>query len=101
MYQLLIENFKHNPHDVHTVPFTKRNYTWFYVFVENDKLYIEPAHNHAPKSAVKRRPLHNSECNEMLSIYHRRLRGEQISAEARTRTYSQVYWYGIFAELNL
>lgn len=45
--------------------------------------------------------LPKDECNEILSIYHRRLRGEQVSAEEQACTHSQVYWYGIFAKMNL
>ena len=101
MYRKLLENFKDNPRDVHTVPFVRKEQKWYYVFANNNNLCIEPAHNHNPKCSVKRRVLQEKECNEILEIYHRRLKGERVSGEAQTCTYSQVYWYGIFAELNL
>ena len=101
MYKKLVDDFKRNPRDVHTVPFTRKNFKWFYVFADNDNLYIESAHNHDPKSSVKRRLLQKKECNKILEIYYRRARGEQISAEAQQCTHSQAYWYGIFSDLNL
>ena len=101
MYKKLIEEFKCNPRDVHTVPLSHREYKWFYVFVDKNNLYIESAHHNEPKCLVKRRLLQEKECNDILSIYHRRLCGEKISSEAQNCTHSQVYWYGIFAELNL
>ena len=101
MYKKLIEDFKYNPRDVHTSPLMNKNYKWFYVFVDKNNLYIESAKNHNPNCLVKRRPLQEKECNDILSIYHRRLSGERVSAEAQKCTRSQVYWYGIFADLNL
>lgn len=101
MYRKLIESFKGNPRDVHTVPVMRKDYKWFYVFVEKDNLYVETAHDHTPKCSVKRRRLQERECNEILSIYHRRICGEQVSSEAQECTRSQVYWYGIFSDLNL
>lgn len=101
MYKKLVENFKLNPRDVHTVPIARKDFKWFYVFTNNDNLYVESAHYHNPKCSVKIRLLQEKECNEILSLYHRRSCGEQISAEAQACTHSQVYWYGIFAELNL
>ena len=101
MYQRLLTEFKNHPRDVHTVPFVRRNYKWFYVFVHNNHLYVESAHDHSPKCAVKRRLLQEKECNDIFSIYQRRSSGKQVSAEAQECTHSQVYWYGIFSELNL
>ena len=101
MYKKIVKEFKRNPRDVHTVPLVKKTYKWFYVSVDRDKLYVESARDHTPKCSVKRRILLEKECNEILSIYHRRSRGEKVSVEAQECTLSQVYWYGIFAELNL
>lgn len=101
MYAKLVEDFKRNPRDVHTVPVARKEYKWFYVFSDNGYLYVEPAHDHDPKCVVKRRPLQEKECNDILELYHRRLRGEQVSSKAQECTRSQVYWYGIFSDLNL
>ena len=101
MYQQLLNEFSRNPRDVHTVPLQNRKPLWYYVFVRNDRLYIEPAHIQTPKSSVKRRQLQEKECSHILNLYHRRLRGEQVSSDAQACTYSQVYWFGIFSALNL
>lgn len=101
MYRRIVEEFKCSPRDIHTVPTNKRPYKWFFVFAENNVLYIEGAHNNSPKSVVKRRQLHEKECNDILKIYHRRLNGENVSKEAQELTFSQVYWFGIFSALNL
>ena len=101
MYKYLIEEFTKSPRDVHTVPLTNRPYSWFHVFVEKGYLCIESAHSRTPATGVKKRRLNEDELNTMLSIYHRRTSGEKVSKEAQQCTYSQVYWYGIFAEMNL
>lgn len=101
MYKRLVEEFMRSPRDVHTVPVTRKDYKWFYVFARSNNLYVESARNNTPKCVVKRRVLPEKECNEILTIYHRRLAGEQVSTEAQNCTWSQVYWYGIFSELNL
>ena len=101
MYRRIVEEFTRTPRDVHTVPTNKTPYKWFFVYAENSTLYIEPAHYNSPKSVVKRRQLPEKECNDILKIYHRRLRGENVSKEAQALTFSQVYWFGIFSALNL
>ncbi len=101
MYQRLVAEFIENPRDVHSIPVSSKPYTWFYVFVEKGSLYVESAHNNLPASNVKRRKLQESECNEILSIYHRRMAGEHVSREAQQSTRSQVYWYGIFSEMKV
>ncbi|MBE6949699.1 MAG: hypothetical protein E7456_07655 [Ruminococcaceae bacterium] len=101
MYKRIVEEFRNHPRDVHTVPTNSRPYMWFYVFVDKDKIYIEPGHHNFPKSNVKKRLLSEKECNDILAIYHRRLAGERVYDEAKDCTHSQVYWYGIFSDMNL
>ena len=100
IYERLLHEFSEHPRDIHTVPLTRKEYKWFYVFAHNQSIYVEPAHDHVPQSAVQRRRLNDTECNKMLELYHRRAAGETVSKEAQ-KTFSQVYWYGIFSELNL
>lgn len=101
MYQTLIAAYRGNPRDVHTVPLVNKTPLWYHVFVLNNTLYVEPAHNHHPSSNVKRRPLAEKECNDILHLYRIRQKGAHTSTKAQQRTYSQVYWYGIFADLHL
>ena len=101
IYETLLQEFLKHPRDIHTIPLTKKECKWFYVFTNNGSLYVEPAHDHIPKSAVKRRRLNDAECDKMLELHYKRLAGQTVSKEAQETTYSQVYWYGIFSELNL
>ena len=101
MYRKIVEEFMNHPRDIHTVPISSKSYKWFYVFVNNDTIYVESSHHNTPKSSVKRRSLPKEECSKILEIYHRRMAGEQVSHDAQACTRSQVYWYGIFSEMNL
>ncbi len=101
MYEKIVEEFMNHPRDIHTVPLNSKSYRWFYVFVNDGNIYVEPGHNNTPKSTVRKRLLPEKEFNEILEIYHRRMSGEQVSREAQNCTRSQVYWYGIFSAMNL
>ena len=101
MYDKIVQEFKFNPRDVHTAPIRSKAYKWYYVSVENGFLYVEPACHNIPKSSVQKRKLNRAECNEILEIYHKRMAGDQVSNKAQECTRSQVYWYGIFSDLNL
>ena len=100
-YRELVSEFSKNPRDVHTVPLTRREHKWFYVFVDGDVLCVESAHNHTPRSSLKKRKLPEKECENMLLLYRERKSGKSVSAEAHSYTYSQVYWYGVFSALGL
>ena len=101
MYDKIVKEFSSRPRDVHTVPTTAKKPVWFYVFVEKSTVYVEGGHNNTPKSNVKKRPLKKEEYNSMLELYHKRQNGHSVSGEAHNSSHSQVYWYGIFAELKL
>lgn len=101
MYDKIVKEFSSRPRDVHTVPMVAREPKWFHVFVEKGTVYVESAHSNQPKCSVKKRSLQKKECNTMLELYHKRRAGRNVSKEAQEATYSQVYWYGIFAELKL
>ena len=103
MYQKLLNSYGATPRDVHTVPVQPgREPVWFHVSVEDGAVYVESGLFHEPRSRIYgRRKLNPSECDAMLSLYHRRQRGESVAAEASRTTQNQVYWYGIFAELAL
>ena len=42
-WQTVYESFLHNPRDVKTTPKTNQTPLWFYVYAEDDDLYIENA----------------------------------------------------------
>ena len=101
IYSKILKEFRENPRDVHTVPMNKRKPMWFYVFVKDGCVFIEQAHCTSPACKVKKRKLNENECEEMSRIYHKRQNGECVSKEAQCRTFSQVYWYGIFNEIGV
>lgn len=102
MYQDLVCEYACRPRDVCTVPTTKVEPKWFYVAVEDGALYIEPGRSHSNACHLKRRTrLSESQFETMLDLYHRRQNGEPVSQEAKANTFHQVYWYGIFADVNL
>lgn len=100
-YYDLVNRYRANPTDIHTVP-KNREKKWFYIYVKNDKLYVCSAKNHAPKCNISQyRMLNESEFDKMLNLYLRRKRGEAVSYEATQATRNQVYWYGIFADMGV
>ena len=104
MWEEIIKSFTTNPRDVQTNPLGKRTKLWFYVYVENGKLYADCAKEHTPSSNLSKRRMLSSgaeKCNIMYDIYRRRKCGEPVAAEATATTVNQVYWYGIFADLDL
>lgn len=100
MWNEIIKEFTTNPRDIHTIPMTKKEPIWFYIFVENGRLYVEGGKEHMPKSTAKRREIKESELECMLEIYHRKLKGENVSNDATKNSRESSYWYGIFAEMN-
>ncbi len=100
-YDMLVGEFTRAPRDVRTVPTTKREGVTFYVSAKGGKLLVEAGRSGEHRSRVARRTLQENECEEMLALWQRRKKGEPVYREAQERTVSQVYWYGIFAELGL
>ena len=104
MWKEIVESFTSNPRDVKSIPITKRTPVWFYVYMENGRLYVDRAKEHIPSSNLSKRRMLSSgaeKCSIMYDIYRRRKCGEPVSAEATATTVNQVYWYGIFADLGL
>ena len=95
-------SYSKNPRDVVTVPTTNRAGKWFYVSVFNGNIIIDGRKKHADSSKLSGpRRLPPQELDAMLDLYHRRKKGESVSAEATAVTVNQVYWYGIFNDLGL
>ncbi len=91
-----------NPRDVHTVLKDGRIGHWFYAYTEDGIIYAAPAKNHNP-SCHMRKPIkiNENQFENMLDLFHRRLAGEHVSREAMEITRTQVYWYGIFNDLQI
>ena len=98
----LVNSYKNNPRDVSTKPLTKKEGKWFYVYVDNGKIYIDVAKEHTPKCSIsKPRILFEKEIEEIFELYVKRKQGYSVSAQAAAITMNQVYWYGIFNDMGL
>jgi hypothetical protein len=101
VYSIILNEFYEKPRDVITVPQRGKG-KWFYVYTRNSIVYVEGGKNHSNVSKISSpRKLNINEAEKMLDLYHRRCKGECISQLATETTQNQVYWYGIFAELDL
>ncbi len=101
-YKDLLNEFRQNPRDVITIHMNGSSGKWFYVFEDNDFLYVDCAISKKPSSLISTpRKLNENEFDDILSLYQLRKKGAAVSAEASRITNNQVYWYGIFSELGL
>ena len=103
MWNKIVKSYLKHPRDVQTQPITNRTARWFYVYVEDGKLYVDSARGKEPSSHITQKRLlaeKDEICNIMYDIYLRRKKGEHVSAEATAITVNQVYWYGIFADMG-
>ena len=98
----IYEEYRNRPRDVSTIPlqqgYRKR---WFYVYATENKIVISRARYHNESSQLKYdRVLDAVNADKMFELYLRRKRHEAVSKEAISTTVNQVYWYGIFYDLN-
>lgn len=94
IWNIIVESFLETPRDVLT--YGRRKY--FYVYVENDDVYIESGREHKNISNIKvRRKLDSQNFDE---VYEKYKSGAKPS-EILNITYNSAYWFGIFRELNL
>lgn len=101
-YEDLVRSFENNPRDIITRPTTRREGKWFYVFTENGHVVVTGANEKCPKCSIsKPRVLQERECQVMYELYLLRKQGKQVSKEAAQSSMNQVYWYGIFSDLDL
>lgn len=102
MWNKILKEFSENPRDVHTVPKVKKEPKWFFVYEEYGNIYIEKAREHKPSSSIQHRlRLKKEEIEIMKNLYDKRDAGESVSYLATKNSWMSVYWYGIFAEMNL
>ena len=103
MWEEIIHSFAETPRDIQTRPLTRKIPLWFYVYVENDSLFVDCARKHEPSSKIsipRKLASDADKCAVMYNLYLRRKAGEQVSEEATSITANQVYWYGVFAEME-
>lgn len=100
-WQTIYESFLHNSRDVRTTPKTNRTPLWFFVYAEKGDIYIENAKNHSNSSKItQRRKLDKNNFTKMMNLNDQRDRGFSVSEEARSVTVNQVYWFGIFHDIQ-
>lgn len=103
MWEQIVDSYTKNPRDVKTIPLTNRTPVWFFVYVENGTVYIDRAKRHIPSSEItapRKLAMRANECDIMFDLYQRRKHGDSVSKEAQKVSVNQVYWYGIFADLD-
>ena len=101
LWRAIIDSYTSSPRDVQTVPL-KGIGIWFYVFTKNGEVYVSNARHHTDSSKIQgARLLDKNNCDAVFALYQRRKAGEPVSQEAAATTQNQVYWYGIFHDLNL
>ena len=100
-YHDIVCSFQNNPRDVHTVPTTNREPRWFYTYVDDGVVYVSNAREHENSSEIsKPRRIEPNQFDVMLDLYQKRCAGEAVSQLAASVTVCQVYWYGIFVEIE-
>ena len=101
-YSEIVNNFRNNPRDICTKPMNRRTGKWFYVYVEDGKVFVDSAKTNNPKSTIsKPRVLLEKELGDIFELYLKRKKGQSVYAEASEITRNQVYWYGIFNDMEL
>lgn len=100
-YQDLVESYSKEPRDVHTIPLN-REPIWFFTYVEKGFVYVRPSCINKPSSRMKvPRKLNPAEFKIMLKLYIRRKCGQRVSGDATKSSQNQVYWYGIFRDMEM
>lgn len=98
LLQTIITSYKETPRDVVTTP-TRGKPVWFFVWVENNNLFVEPAHSHIHKSGVSAHPLDKQNVDKIFELYCKR--GLLPRADVAAVTHNSSYWFGIFDDLRL
>jgi len=94
LWNKITESYIKEPRDVLT--FGKRKY--FYVYVDNNDLYVESGREHKNASDIKvRRKLDNENIESIYEAYKSGIKPGKII----DITYNSVYWFGIFRDLML
>ena len=99
---LIINSYTQKPRDVVTIPIGNRIGKWFNVRVENDKLVISAAKEHANTCNFKmQRTLNLNECEKVFDLYLKLQKGIITRKQVRDQTVNGSYWLGIFYDLDL
>ena len=97
----LVNNLSVNPRDIITNPLTRRSGKWFYAYTDKGQIFVTGAKAHSPKCSISTpRVLSEKEFEDIYKLYLLRKQGHAVSQKAAAVTRNQVYWYGIFNDIN-
>lgn len=83
-WQIIINDLKNNPRDLHSVPKTSAKLKWFYAYTDGDKIYVTNAKEHTPSLTISiTRKLDFTNFAKIYPIHLRREKGESVSQEAQ------------------
>ena len=100
-YNDVVQNLSANPRDIVTNPLTKRMEKWFYAYVDKGQIFVISAKEHFPKCSISTpRVLSEKEFDDIYELYLLRGKGHSVSKRAAEVTRNQVYWYGIFNDIE-
>ena len=97
LWNKIIFNIKNSPREIQTIPILKNKIgVWFYVYSQNDEIYISGATKNFPVSSIKKHTRISKESFEKTyPIYLRRCNGEKVAHDAQKVSRFQVYIYSI------
>jgi hypothetical protein len=99
-WNIIFDKLSGNRTDFPTAPITKKTPIWFSAIVDGEIILIDNAINHQPSSKLKvPRKLKYRTFQKIYPLYLRRENGEQISAEAKSLTVNQVYYFSLIKNL--
>ncbi|NLX74709.1 MAG: hypothetical protein GXZ13_02500 [Synergistaceae bacterium] len=102
LWHTIVNTFSSTPLELHTNPLNNKNYRWFSVTSDGNKIIISSAKKHTPPSSLTAdRYLNYSQFLKIYPIYLRRKKGEAVSQEAIKASSNSVYWYGIMNYCDL
>ena len=97
----LVNNLSVNPRDIITNPLNHRSGKWFYAYIDKGQIFVTVAKEHSPKCSISTpRVLLEKELEDIYKLYLLRKQGHSVSQKAAEVTRNQVYWYGIFNDIN-
>lgn len=100
-YRDVIHNLSANPRDIVTNPLKNRSGKWFYAYEDKGHILVTVAREHSPKCSISTpRVLVEKEFDEIYELFLLRKQGQNVSQKAAEVTRNQVYWYGIFNDIE-
>lgn len=95
-WDILYNNFKDHPRNIHTHPIGHDVPKWFYAYSDGSAICIENSKGKQESCSIKgRRKLEHDKFDVVYELYLRRERGDKVSLEASRATQNASYWFGV------